>query len=101
MTVTHTDHLGRTTELKTNKPFIWCLFSVDCAYDQPQNNLVAWWQEKPTIEALAKFMACPLDKADSDQIVLVAELWKGGEAEGFPHNQSTTYRLELHGEGGV
>jgi len=83
------------------KPFIWCLFSEANNYDQPRNNLVAWWQEKPTIEALAKYMACPLDKADSDQILTVAMLWRGDEIQGFPHNEQTRYRLELHGEGGV
>lgn len=86
---------------ETTKPYIWCLFSEPNDYDQTRNNLVAWWQEKPSIEALAKYMCVPLDKATSDQIVLVAELWKGGEVRGFPHNEFTEYRLELHGEGGV
>lgn len=84
------------------KPFIWCLFSEALAlYDQPRNNLVAWWQEKPSIEALAKYMCCPLDKADSEDIVRVAELWKGAEVKGFPHSTNTSYRLELLGEGEV
>ena len=31
---------------------IWCLFSIANNYDQPDNNLVAWFKEKPTFEKL-------------------------------------------------
>lgn len=27
---------------------IWCLFSVANEYNQPENNLVAWWPAKPS-----------------------------------------------------
>ena len=33
--------------------YIWCLFSIYNKYDQPDNNLVAWFKEKPTLELLS------------------------------------------------
>ncbi len=35
---------------------IWCLFSVDNEYCQPDNNLIAWWSEKPSIETIKSFI---------------------------------------------
>ena len=31
---------------------IWCLFSITYEYDQPPNNLEAWWVAKPTKDML-------------------------------------------------
>ncbi len=71
---------------------IWCLFSVANDYDQPDNNLVRWWAEKPTIETLAKFLATPLASAQDDQIVAVVTIW-GGKPARISAND-TMYRLE-------
>lgn len=43
-------------EERENLPKIWTLLSVANAYDQPNNNLVAWWMEKPSFEVLAAAM---------------------------------------------
>ncbi len=32
---------------------IWCLFSITNDYGQPDNNLVSWWHELPTIEEIS------------------------------------------------
>lgn len=81
------------------KAKIWCLFSVDANYDQPDNNLVAWWQEKPSIEKLAAFLSQPLDKADDETIAKVVDVWRGKRAHvGYA---DTEYRLEEVPEGGV
>jgi hypothetical protein len=40
---------------------IWCLLSVDNNYDQPKNNLVAWWETKPNIQQLANIIGYNLD----------------------------------------
>jgi hypothetical protein len=32
---------------------IFCLFSIDNNYDQPDNNLVAWWPKRPNIAQVA------------------------------------------------
>ena len=36
------------------KKTIWVLTSVAAIYDQPPNNLEAWWSEKPTLLQVAK-----------------------------------------------
>lgn len=35
-----------------SKQIIWVLFSIDNDYNQPHNNLVAWWSVKPSIAQL-------------------------------------------------
>lgn len=34
-------------------PKIWALFSIDNEFNQPDNNLWAWWKDKPTVRQLA------------------------------------------------
>jgi len=41
---------------------IWVLFSIANDYDQPENNLVAWWTDKPTFDVLAKTLDITVDK---------------------------------------
>lgn len=44
---------------------IWCLFSIDNACDQPDNNLVFWWPNKPSAEMLyATCVGCSMEAAD-------------------------------------
>lgn len=72
---------------------IWCLFSIENEYDQPDNNLVGWFQDKPSIEKLSKYLCCPLDKSSDDTIVRLIEVWKGNSVQ--LHGPGTTsYRLE-------
>lgn len=78
---------------------IWCLFSVDCNYDQPDNNLVAWWQERPSIEKLANFLVVKLGQNDEETVNLV-KIWGGG-SEQLQSRGDTSYRLEEVAEGGV
>jgi len=75
---------------------IWCLFSVENIYDQPDNNLVRWWADKPSIETLAKFMAMPLDKADDESVVKMVNLWQGQRIIG---HGGVRYRLQEVKEG--
>lgn len=74
---------------------IWCLFSVEHNYDQPDNNLVAWWREKPGFETLAEAMDLPFT-ADAN-ILAVVKVHQGSE-ETVPTSQ-TSFRLECIGEG--
>lgn len=82
------------------KKKIWCLFTVANEYDQPSNNLAAWWQEKPSIEKLAAFMEFPLDRATDEQIVQIVGIWSGTDTQIAARND-TSYRLEEVEEGGV
>ena len=35
---------------------IWVLLSIDNLYDQPENNLVAWWRTKPDAKQLQNIL---------------------------------------------
>lgn len=81
---------------------IWCLFSVENLYDQPPNNLVAWWSQKPSIEQLGQFLCCPLDGENDDGIACVVDVWRGKPTSfDFAPHYAKSYRLEEVAEGGV
>lgn len=79
---------------------IWCLFSVENDYDQPEHNLRAWWDERPSIEKLADFFCCPLSSANDMDVVALVDIWKGNRAQLSGHGD-TRWRLEEVAEGGV
>lgn len=72
---------------------IWALFSVENNYDQPNNNLIAWWTEKPTFEILAGMMGVEFK---SDEVILAVV--KCHQSEEVRLN-NTDYRLEYILEG--
>lgn len=80
------------------KNTIWCLFSVANNYDQPNNNLERWWSAKPTIEALAKYLSCPMDKAKDEDIVAIVAIWQGKPTEMRLLGDQVQYRLQEVGE---
>jgi len=45
---------------------ICVLFSIDNEYNQPENNLVAWWYSKPSFEMLAEAIGVIVDKEKGD-----------------------------------
>lgn len=80
----------------TKKTRIWALFSIDNNYDQPPNNLVAWWSEKPDIKTIADAMNVNFAGARYNGIVVVGKVWAGHAARcAF----DTEYRLEEVEEG--
>jgi hypothetical protein len=67
---------------------IWCLFSVDNNYDQPNNNLVCWWKDKPSIPELARILDSKMEK--DNEIIAIVRIHQGEN-----HRISNTdYRLE-------
>jgi hypothetical protein len=74
---------------------IWCLFAIENNYDQPDNNLVAWWQEKPGLECLLSFF--DVDLSNTDAVVRVVHIWDG-RVERLGNND---YRLREIEEGRV
>lgn len=76
---------------------IWCLFSVENQYDQPNNNLVAWWADKPDIATVAETVGLNFPGGHDEEIVKAVALWRG---ENICHID-TDFRLELIGEGVV
>lgn len=74
---------------------IWCLFSVENDYDQPDNNLVRFWLEKPSIETLAKFLGRPMETIKDEELIKVVSVWQGTGAR----FGNTDYRLQEVTEG--
>lgn len=64
---------------KLNK--IWCVFSIENNYDQPDNNLVAWFAEKPSLNRFAEFLGYPLDKTDDETILRIVKMWQGHQTQ--------------------
>ncbi|KGM36177.1 hypothetical protein [Inquilinus limosus] len=57
---------------------IWALTSVANLYDQPPNNLVAWWSEKPTLDQVCDALGMGKFPPQTDQAVLqVVNIWSG------------------------
>ena len=67
---------------------IWCMFSVENNYDQPPNNLVVCWVDKPCFEAIMSAIGGNMSR--DEDIIAAAEVMKGGEAR----VNETDYRLE-------
>jgi len=42
---------------------IWALFSIANEYNQPGNNLEAWWYSKPSIKELSRFVGVDFAEA--------------------------------------
>lgn len=77
---------------------IWALFSIDNNYDQPPNNLVAWWSEKPTLEVLAKTLNTTFPHRNDKVTLFIVKVWDG---ESIEDENGTEYRLEYIKEGYV
>jgi hypothetical protein len=76
---------------------IYCLFSVYNDYNQPANNLVAWFPIKPKLEVIAKTLDIDLSIASDEQVITVANLFQGKEV----YYNSTNYRIQEVVEGSV
>jgi hypothetical protein len=67
---------------------IWCLLSIENEYNQPQNNLEAWWPKHPTLVELSTAIGTSYS---------VADLWSGH----IVRYGNTDYRLREVKEGVV
>jgi hypothetical protein len=56
---------------------IYCLFSIENNYDQPPNNLVAWWSKKPSIEEVAVAMGASWPSTNDDFTLSMVRIWQG------------------------
>lgn len=74
---------------------IWCLFSIDNNYDQPPNNLVSWFQTKPSVHRLAEIFKINFAQATEEQILLIAQVHQGK----MVRYHDTDYWMEEVGEG--
>lgn len=76
---------------------IWCLFGVENNYDQPDNNLLVWWSEKPSIEKILHHFNLHWDSVSDENIVKMVELYRGEHVR----IDDTTYRIQIVEEGKV
>ena len=76
---------------KDKRKKIWCLFSIDNNYDQPDNNLVAWWSEKPSLFSLAKALELSFPSNKDDDTLFVVNVWQGKPSQFY---FGTEFRLE-------
>ena len=74
---------------------IYCVFSVANDYDQPSNNLEAWWDERPNLETLFKFFNTNMD--NDETVATVVDIWRGKNSRFYAGG--TYYRLEEVKEG--
>lgn len=70
---------------------IYALFSIDNQYDQPDNNLVAWWHEKPSLETLANALGGKFPSNSDEMTLKIVKVW-GMEVQ--QRIGDTDYRLE-------
>jgi len=68
---------------------IWTLLSIDNEYNQPDNNLVAWWENKPSFKALANTLGISYIEAKGDSTV--GKILNGKEVRIY----NADYRLVL------
>lgn len=80
-----------------NEAKIICLFCVANNYDQPQNNLVAFWIDKPSIEAVASALGYAFPASDDATTLAVVKLW-GGETVTLPNGDDVRLQEVIDGE---
>ncbi len=84
---------------------IWCLFSIENNYDQPDNNLVTWWSTLPDVAelqlALGKFMGGDEpDKAKLKEVAAALRIKQEEVRLGLHrHSCIVNFRLERIQEG--
>ncbi len=72
---------------------IWCVFSVHNEYNQPGDNLEAWWQSKPSFEVLLNVIGGSYENEAS--VIAVANMLQELEVRYNDYD----WRLELVKEG--
>jgi hypothetical protein len=65
------------TQPKEGEMKIWVLYSIANDYDQPSNNLEAWWKEKPTFVMLVEILEINFDSDKGDSPI--GRIMKGDE----------------------
>ena len=81
--------MKETTKITINRK-AWFLFSVDNDYDQPPNNLICWWSEKPGLKDVARAVDLDFPNGGDEVVLCVVNLWSGKEVRIL----NTDYRLE-------
>lgn len=80
--------MKETTKITINRK-AWFLFSVENNYDQPPNNMVCWWSEKPKLEEVAKAIGQAFPNGSDEGILAVVRVWSGDVVR----HMGSNYRL--------
>ena len=56
---------------------MYLLFSIANNYNQPSNNLECIWEERPTIERIAKFIGHSFPSNSDETTLCLVNLWNG------------------------
>lgn len=80
--------------MKTDK--IYALFSIANNYDQPSNNLEAWWHDKPSLEILANSLGTSFPAKDDEVTLKIVKIWGMGDIQRM---NDVDFRLEQIGPG--
>lgn len=79
---------------------IWALTSVDNDYNQPPNNLVAWWSTKPTLEQVCQaVLSQNFPPSTDEQVIQVVKIWNGEPVRVGSEMSGTDYTLKELKEG--
>ena len=70
------------------------LFSVDNNYDQPDNNLIALFKEKPSLPALSKALGLDFPSQDDKITLAIVNIWNSTDTTSGIRIADTDYRLE-------
>lgn len=69
------------------------LFSIDNQYDQPDNNLVALFENKPSLELLAKALNTTFPASTDSDTLTIVSIWN--DIDKYSHRlNDANYRLE-------
>lgn len=70
------------------------LFSIDNEYNQPDNNLVALFKEKPSLPTLAKAIGVDFPSTNDNITLAVVTIWSNIDTTGGIRIGETDFRLE-------
>lgn len=70
---------------------VWCLFSIENNYDQPEHNVHTIWAHKPSMEQLGKVLNRAWPGHTDEQTLFIVNLWRGERVMERPGD--TLYRL--------
>ena len=70
------------------------LFSVENNYDQPENNLVALFKEKPSLTAIATAIGLDFPSTNDKISLAIVNVWNSIDSTSGIRIMDTDYRLE-------
>lgn len=70
---------------------IFALLSVANLHDQPGNNLVCFWEKKPSLEEVGRAIGIKWPSSNDNETLQVVRIWQGADLR--VERDDTNYRL--------